>query len=183
MAVASPFSYNIMTREEIEKVRQDAEGIHIGTYVASGAMNVQKIEHVENLFPGSIDKLHHMITQKADKKRLISDDDLQRIINRMIPKITQNRHWFCIIKPLMLHGQVRYNDFAGAKEKIESLFPAGLPKEINAVDLQAMHTGSLRDVIDCWDFQDCPWSNETIFKAYVKMAFEFESMLLELLDK
>lgn len=170
-----------MTQEEIENLKRDAEGVNIGTYVAKGAVNIQKIEHVENLFPGAIDKLHNIIKNDSRRVKLLNDDELRDVINRILPKIKKNRHWFCVIKPLMLYGQIKNKDFEGAKERIDGLYPAGLEPAIDASDLQAMHNGTFEGPINDWKVGDGPFLRDAEFRLYWNLAKEFERILKEAL--
>lgn len=171
-----------MTQEEIERLKQDAQGVNIGTYVASGAINIQKIENVERLYPGSIDKLHDLVKKEAIKSRKLTDDELRYIINRVMSKIKKNRHWFCVIKPLMLYGQFVNDDWDAAKTRIESLYPAGLKTTIDTSDLQAMHTGSFEDPIKDWKVGDGPFQRDAEFKVYLNLAKEVESLIKAILS-
>lgn len=144
--------------------KNDSDGMKVEKYFAPGSMYIERIDHVDNLFPGNLD-LIKQITGK-NSTDLLSDDDLRECINQVIGKIKKNRHWFCIIKPLMLLGQVRPNDFEGAANRIKSIYPAGLPVTIDVSDLQAMHIGSFTAPLEYWNNADGPVKRDAEFKDY-----------------
>lgn len=169
-----------MIEDDIKNV--STEGLHCKTYVAAGAMNIEKIEHVENLFPGNPDLIKAITGKASAKNSLLDDDALRDCINLIMHKITKNRYWFCIIKPLMLLGQVRPNDFEGAAGRIRKLYPAGLPVDIDVSDLQSMHWGSFVGPVNTWRIGDGPFKREAEFKTYFTLASEFERILKERLS-
>lgn len=108
---------------------------------------------------------------------LLSDDELRERINQVMNLITNKRHWFCIAKVMMLHGQARNKDFEGVAKRINSLYPAGLEHEIDPADLQRIHTGSLTLPVSEWTLQDSHLKRDAEFRQYLTLAQRFEELL------
>lgn len=106
----------------------------------------------------------------------ISDNELRNRINRVMANIKNKRYWFCIIKVLMLRGEVKNKDFEGAAKRIRSLYPAGLEHDIDPADLMRMHFGSFTLPIDEWKKDDGPVKREAEFRQYVNLARQFDAL-------
>ncbi len=111
----------------------------------------------------------------AEKKEL-TDDRLRDLINTIIPKITQNRHWFCVGKVLMLRGVIAYDDFDALKELLERLYPAGFPNKFEPADLRRLHDGCFRLPLKDWEITTSPFKRAAEFKAYYNLATEFDAL-------
>lgn len=137
--------------------------------VHSGAQNVGHIDSQTNIY-------HYYGKGQNNSSQLLSDDELRNMINKVMPLIKQNRHWFCIIKVLMLRGQVKNKDFKGAADRIRSLYPGGLDVEIDPIDLQSMHIGSFMFPLSEWTLTDGPFKREFEFKQYLGLAQRFDGL-------
>lgn len=137
-------------------------------YVNSGAQYIGHLDSQTNYY--------NYYGKNNDGKAPISDDELRDRINKVLPLIKQNRHWFCIIKVLMLRGLVKNKDFKGAAERIRSLYPGGLEVEIDPADLQSMHNGSFMFPLSEWSLTDGPFKREYEFKQYLSLAQRFNDL-------
>lgn len=149
--------------DELEK-EIISSGIKTFVKVEKGGINIQEVHHF------------HQAKNGSDENGLMDDDTLRDKINKVLPLIKQNRHWFCIIKVLMLRGQVKNKDFKGAAERIRSLYPGGLDVEIDPADLQSMHIGSFMFPLSEWNLTDGPFKREFEFKQYLSLAQRFDSL-------
>lgn len=71
--------YENMYKNELAKNKMkqmENQGLNCKTYVAAGAMNIENIEHVENLFPGSRDMIASFL---GGKKKVESMDDKEEV--------------------------------------------------------------------------------------------------------
>lgn len=118
------------------------------TYVAAGAINIENIEHVENLFPGNKDIVETVL--KYQKQPEICTIDLRPYIDKLLPYIKNGLCWFGVAKALMEKGYLGMNDFEGAEVFIKQIYPEGEIK-IKARELSRLCTGSMAKTIDEWD--------------------------------
>lgn len=156
--------------------KEDIEGMHVKTYVASGAINIEHIDHVENLFPGNPDIIASVLGGKKVAKKELTDDDLRDKINAVMPRITSNRHWFAIIKVLMLKGKVAYDDFEDGGNLIMRLFPAGYPHVFDPADLKKLHDGCFRLPLSEWKKDTSPYKRDAEFKQMFNLATDFNAL-------
>ncbi len=132
-----------MTQEQINKLKKDAEGVQIGTYVAEGAMNIQTIEHVENLLPGSIEKLKSLVQDIENK--VIEPEPESEKVEHTEPKAeaqtekedTLPKDW-CIagIKEMARAGHLKASyDWAAVNEiiKEKTPFKSQTPSELESM--------------------------------------------------
>ena len=155
-------------------MEKDLNKLNVHTYVAPGAINIENIEHVENLYPGS----NELLAGKSGTlpTRLLTDDELREKINAVMNLIKSSRHWFPIVKVLMFRGQIKMNDFKGGQKRIEGLYPAGLEYPLNYADLMRMNVGSFAGPIDSWNTNDGPIKRPAEFKIYVTIAKKFDGL-------
>ena len=119
---------------------------------------------------------YHYYGKSSKSESLLTDNELRERINNVICDIKIARHWFSVVKVLMLRGQVKSGDFVGAAERIKSLYPAGLSVDIDPVDLQSMHHGSFALPIDRWSTDDGPIKREGDFRNYILIARRFDDL-------
>lgn len=149
--------------DELEK-EIISSGIKTFVKVEKGGINIQEVHHF------------HQARNGVEEKGLLNDNELRDRINKVLPFIKQSRHWFCIVKVLMLRGLVKNKDFKGAAERIRSLYPGGLDVEIDPADLQSMHIGSFMFPISEWTITDSPFKREFEFKQYLGLAQRFDEL-------
>lgn len=106
----------------------------------------------------------------------LTDDDLRNKINQVLPLMKNSRHWFSIIKVLMLHGQVLDGDFEAGKNLIERLYPAGVTLKIDPADLSKLHTGSFRLPVVSWVQNDAPVARSAEFFQYRSIALKLDEL-------
>ncbi|MBQ0049143.1 MAG: hypothetical protein KBT12_02735 [Bacteroidales bacterium] len=155
---------------------EDISKMNIKTYVASGAINIEHIDHVENLFPGNPEVIASVLGGNSAKQKSLGDDDLRNIINIVLPKITSHRLWFAIIKVLMVKGYVAYDDFEGGKKLIERIYPAGYPNKFDSADLKKLHSDCFRLAPEHWTKESSPYKREAEFKQMYNLATEFQAL-------
>ena len=63
--------------------KEDSSKISCQTYVATGAVNIGNIEHVENLFPGNPEMIASVLGGKKVAKKELTDDDLRNKIDAL----------------------------------------------------------------------------------------------------
>lgn len=156
--------------------KEDSSKISCQTYVATGAVNIGNIEHVENLFPGNPEMIASVLGGKKVAKKELTDDDLRDKINAVMPRITSNRHWFAIIKVLMLKGKVAYDNFEDGEKLVKRLFPAGYPHAFDPADLKKLHDGSFRLPLGEWQKETSPYKRDAEFKQMFNLATDFNAL-------
>ena len=117
------------------------------------------------------------LSEKKEKTRLMDDAEVRECINLVLHRIKKNRHWFCIVKPLMWEGQVKMDDFKAAANLIGSLYPSGGIPDIVPADLQVMNVGSFAGPLEKWTLADGPFKRYAEFKEYFDLAKDFQSII------
>lgn len=106
----------------------------------------------------------------------LTDDDLRNNINQVLPLMKNSRHWFCILKVLMLHGQVLDGDFESGKRLIERLYPGGVNYKIDPADLSKLHTDSFKLPVASWSADDAPVKRGAEFTQYQNIALRMDEL-------
>lgn len=153
--------------EELEKEILKA-GVNNLVIVQKGAVNIQRVEHFH--------QAKDMPEDVASEKEELTDENLRNKINSVLPKITSNRLWFCIIKVLMLHGLVAYDDFEDGKKLICRLYPNGYPNEFDPYDIKKLHDGCFRLPLNEWRQDTSPFKRPAEFRAYQNLATDFDAL-------
>jgi len=111
-----------------------------------------------------------------NRNTLLTDRELRERINMVMPQIKKNRYWFCILKVLMLEGQLTDGDFAKGEKLIQRLYPAGVPNMFDPDDVARLHVGSFRLPVSKWVLSDSPFERSAEFKIYKKLAEDFQKL-------
>lgn len=158
------------------KKDEQEQGLHCKTYVAAGAINIENIEHVENLFPGNEEMVRSVLGQKNTQKgKDLTPQLLKERIERVKHLIKINRHWFSICKVLMLEHYVGEGDFEYAQSLILEAYEGdALPKPIDYKDIAKINVGGMKGKPEEW-YDDV--ANEVhSFGAYQTLAYAFQRL-------
>lgn len=129
--------------------------------VKEGGLVIYNIngDHIEN---GGLKIVYGSEKRKANDD-VVSDEDLQRKIDFVKPRIKNKRQWFSVCKYLMWHKVVAEGDFRAALEKLEELCP-GLGLDLN--DMQRLNAQSFSKSLDKWDIENAPVAGNAFAKYY-----------------
>lgn len=165
--------------EELKKAMQLADGsqkIICGRYFASGSMNIERIDHVENLFPGNEEMVKSVLAKKNTQNgKDLTPQILKERIECVKHLIKINRHWFSICKVLMLEHYAGEGDFEYAQSLILQAYEGdALPKPIDYKDIAKINVGGMKGKPEEW-YDDV--ANEVhSFGAYQTLAYAFQRL-------
>lgn len=114
-------------KEKNKEMKMDNQGLNCKTYVAAGAMNIENIEHVENLFPGSREMIESILsakkkeeaTERKDAEVLSADDKLMSKLGAAV--ITPLDRFYAGIRYVKESGIAKHDyEYAAVKFRIDS---------------------------------------------------------------
>ena len=107
------------------------------------------------------------------------DDAMRKAIEKAMKNLRLNRHWFCILKVLIIHGFAV--DFKSAALFVENIIGneelAQFNHKIDVADLERMHIGPFMDEVSKWQ-KDAGYRTKGV-KTYKRIAQLFEKDLKE----
>lgn len=149
------------------KVDVEAGGTYIRTKVEAGGNYVE--------FSGR-DKEDDDEAEHDQLLEPVTDEDVKRYIDIMIPQIVNQNHWYAIVRPLMWRSVIIDGDYEGAVSYIRRLYPDGLWKCPTTDDLRRLDACSMRKSLDKWSEDDAPIHGARFYKMH-SLATAFLAML------
>lgn len=114
-------------KEKNKVTQMEKQGLNCKTYVAAGAMNIENIEHVENLFPGNREMIASFLSGKKNaetvEKQAVevesADDKLMNKLGATV--ITPLDRFYAGIRLVKESGIVKHDyEYAAIKFRIDS---------------------------------------------------------------
>ena len=113
--------------------------------------------------------------KRADDAQVLTDAVVKRAVQKIVPKMTNSRQWFCVYRVLADKGFLHDRAFYELQECINRLFPNN-DFNINVKDLSRMAVGCFDKRLFFWEEQTAPVQGKR-FTEYLTLAQEFQRLL------
>ena len=114
-------------------------------------------------------------TKPKDVQQELTDEMVKRAVQRIVPKMSNSRQWFCVYRVLADKGYLHEHAFYELRECVNRLFPNN-DYSINVKDISRMAVGSFDKRLFFWEEQTAPVQGKR-YMEYLTLAQEFQKML------
>ena len=114
-------------------------------------------------------------TKPKDVQQELTDEMVKRAVQRIVPKMSNSRQWFCVYRVLADKGYLHEHAFYELRECVNRLFPNN-EYSINVKDISRMAVGSFDKRLFFWEEQTAPVQGKR-YMEYLTLAQEFQKML------
>ena len=110
-----------------------------------------------------------------EESKVLTDEIVRRAVQKIIPKMTNSRQWFCVYRVLADKGFIHNGAYYELRECIDRLIPNN-NFTINTKDLSRMGVGSFDKRLFFWEEDTAPVQGKR-FAEYLSLAQTFQSYL------